>query len=282
MRILLTGITGFIGRKLGERLVKEGHELVALVRDPQARLPFPVELRGWDSPPLEGIEAVIHLAGESIAARRWSKRQKERIISSRVETAKKLGRIVKKPPLLISASGIGYYGDRGEEVLHEASAMGRGFLAEVCQEWESAAMEVGASRTVMLRTGMVLGREGGALARILPLFRAGLGGRLGSGRQWMSWIHLEDIVGLYLFALNQSSLSGPVNAVAPLPVTNEEFTRALAKAVGRPALLPVPSLALKLALGEMSALLLESQRVKESVSQKGYTFAYPSLDQALA
>jgi uncharacterized protein (TIGR01777 family) len=282
MRILVTGITGFIGRKLGERLAGEGHEIVALVRDPGVRLPFPADLKGWDTKEISGIDAVIHLAGESIAARRWSEAQKKRILSSRTETARKLGRIVKNPPLLISASGIGFYGDRGEEELTESSPRGGGFLADVCEEWENSAKEIGAARTVMLRTGMVLGRDGGALAKILPLFRAGLGGKLGSGRQWVSWIHLDDIVSLYLFALKNGGLEGAVNAVAPFPVTNEEFTKVLAKAVNRPAVLPAPSFALKLALGEMSTLLLASQRVKETVSGRGFPFKYRSLSQAMA
>ena len=282
MRILVTGITGFIGQKLGERLAQEGHEIVALVRDPEARLPFPAELMTWDSKEIKGVDAVIHLAGESIAARRWSEAQKKKIVGSRTETAKKLGRMVKTPPILISASGVGFYGDRADEELTEESSRGKGFLADVCEEWESSVKQIGASRTVMLRTGMVLGRGGGALAKILPLFRAGLGGRLGSGQQWMSWIHLDDIVALYLFALKNAGLSGPLNAVAPFPVTNEEFTKVLAKAVNRPAILPAPSFALKLALGEMSTLLLDSQRVKESVSQRGFKFKYRSLSQAMA
>lgn len=282
MRILITGITGFIGRELGSRLAKEGHEVIALVRDPETRLSFPAELRGWDTKEIKGVDALIHLAGEPIAAKRWSKAQKQKILDSRIETARKLGRMVKNPPLLISASGIGFYGDRGEEELTEASARGPGFLADVCEKWEEAAREIGAGRTVMLRTGMVLGREGGALAKILPLFRAGLGGRLGSGRQWVSWIHLEDIVNLYLFALANPEVKGPVNAVAPFPVTNEEFTKILGKAVNRPALLPAPSFALKLLLGEMSALLLDSQRVKESISKRGFRFKYRSLSQAMS
>lgn len=282
MRILVTGITGFIGRQLGKRLVEEGHEIVALVRDPETRLPFPAELKSWDNKEILPVDAVIHLAGESIAARRWSESQKKKILSSRTETAKKIGRMVKAPPVLVSASGIGFYGDRGDEELTESSSRGAGFLADVCVEWEKAVKEIGAARTVMLRTGMVLGRKGGALEKILPLFKAGLGGKLGSGRQWMSWIHLDDIVELYLFALKEASLQGPVNAVAPIAVTNEEFTKAVAKAVNRPAILPAPSFALKLALGEMSSLLLDSQRGLESVSQRGFKFKFPSLSQAMA
>lgn len=282
MRILITGITGFIGRQLGARLVKDGHEIVALVRSLDTQLAFPAQLKGWDSKEIKGIDAVIHLAGESIAARRWGEAQKKKILSSRVDTARSIGRMVKNLPLLISASGVGYYGDRGEEELTEKSSRGQGFLADVCEAWENSAEEVGAGRTVMLRTGMVLGREGGALEKILPLFRAGLGGKLGSGRQWMSWIHLDDIVSLYLFALKNAALKGPVNAVAPGLVTNEEFTKILAKSVHRPAILPAPSFALKLALGEMSTLLLDSQRVKESVSRQGFAFKYPSLSPALA
>lgn len=282
MRILVTGITGFIGRRLGERLEEEGHDIVALVRDLGTRLPFPAELRSWDTDRIEGVDAIIHLAGEPIAARRWSEAQKRRILESRTETAKKLARMVKAPSVVISSSGVGFYGDRGDEELTEASSRGNGFLADVCAEWENAAREIGATRTVLLRTGMVLGREGGALPKMLPPFRAGLGGRLGSGRQWVSWIHVEDLVNLFLFALANPEVEGPLNAVAPVPVTNEEFTKALARAVHRPALLPVPAFALKMALGEMSALLLESLRVRESVSVRGFEFKYPSLAGALA
>lgn len=281
MRILMSGITGFIGLALGRRLAEEGHELVAIARNPEKQLPFPAKLVGWDSGDAGAFDAVIHLAGEPIAAKRWTAAQKKIILSSRVESARKLARIAKKPPIFLSASGIGIYGDRGGEVLTENSPAGDGFLADVCREWESAALAAGAARTVMFRTGMVLGRGGGALGKILPLFRAGLGGKLGSGRQWVSWIHLDDIVGLYLFALRESAVKGPVNAVAPRPVTNAEFTKALARAVRRPAILPAPSIALKLALGEMSSLLLESQRVKEGFSERGFQFRYPELDQAL-
>lgn len=282
MRVLVTGITGFIGHKLGERLVKEGHQIVALVRNPATRLPFPAELKSWGTNDIEGVDAIIHLAGESIAAKRWSPAQKQKILSSRIDTAKKLGKMVKNPPLLISASGVGFYGNRGAEALSAEASRGSGFLAEVCQEWEESAKSVGASRTVMMRTGMVLGRDGGALAKILPLFRAGLGGKLGSGEQWMSWIHIDDIVNLYLFALSEAEIKGPVNAVAPNPVTNQEFTKILGKALHRPAVLPAPSFALKLALGEMSTLLLDSQNVKESVTKKGFKFRFPTLSQAMA
>lgn len=282
MRILVTGITGFIGRRLGERLLEEGHEIIAVLRDPSAPLPFPAKRVGWEAKDIEGVDAVIHLAGEPIAARRWSQARKKKILESRTETARKLKGMAKNPKVFISASGIGIYGDRADEELTEASSRGPGFLADVCEEWESAARNSGASRIVMLRTGMVLAPGGGALAKILPLFRAGLGGRLGSGRQWVSWIHLEDVVNLYLFALENTQLAGPVNAVAPFPVTNEEFTKILAKALNRPALMPAPAFALKLILGEMSVLLLDSARVKESVSKRGFKFKYRSLSHALA
>lgn len=282
MRILVTGITGFIGQKLGTRLAAEGHEIVALVRDPAVRLPFEADLRPWDTAPIEGLDAVIHLAGEPIAAKRWSEKQKRKILESRTDTAKKVRRIAKNASIFLSASGVGYYGDRGEEELTEASSRGTGFLAEVCEEWENAARAAGSERTVMLRTGMVLGRHGGALEKMLPLFRAGLGGRLGSGRQWMSWIHLDDLVSLYLYALSNPQLEGAVNAVAPEPVTNGEFTSQLARALNRPAILPAPSFALKVALGEMSTLLLDSARVKESVSGRGFIFQHRSLKHALA
>ena len=291
MRILLTGGTGFIGRALGTELARRGHELVCLVRDPsRASLPYPAELVPWQGevPALRDIDAVIHLAGESIGGKRRSKAQKTKIIESRVATAKALGEGIcraagHRPRAFISAAAIGYYGDRGDEVLNEESTPGEGFLAETCLAWEAAASEAGEGlRVVCVRTGLVLGREGGALAAMLPLFKAGLGGRLGSGRQWMSWIHLDDLVQLYCFALENEAVSGPVNGVAPHPVTNAEFTKSLGTQLKVPAFLPAPAFALKLALGEMSALLLESQRVRSRATELGFRFRYERVGEALA
>lgn len=290
MRILVTGSTGFIGRPLGLELARRGHELVCLVRDPaRADLPFPAELHAWGTEAkLRDIDAVIHLAGESIGAERWSKARKTKIIESRVATTRDLLAILRKaegrrPRVFLGASAIGFYGDRGDELLTEESAPGQGFLAETCLAWEAATREAESfiPRVVRLRTGIVLGRGGGALAAMLPLFKAGLGGRLGSGRQWMSWIHLDDLVQLYNFCLEQEGVRGAVNAVAPNAVTNTEFTRALATQLRMPAVLPAPAFALKLALGEMSALLLESQRVATNAVGAGFRFRYERIGEAL-
>lgn len=286
MRVLLTGASGFLGRRIGIELARQGHEVVALVHK-SGELPFPAESRSWQQPgPLRDIDAIIHLAGESIGSGRWSRARKERILSSRTETTAQLKKIVedvkgRKPQVLISASAVGFYGDRGEEWLNEGSARGEGFLADVCVAWENAARQLEAvvPRVVILRTGIVLGREGGALAEMLPLFKRGLGGKLGSGRQWMSWIHVEDMVQLYLFAL-KNPLAGVFNAVAPEPVTNSEFTRALASALKVKAWLPAPAFALRAALGEMSDLLLQGQRVKEQLRERGFAFRYEKIADA--
>ena len=292
MRVLVTGSTGLIGKRLGVELVRRGHSLVCLVRDVErarAQLPFPAELVAWgSSETLKDIDAVVHLAGESIGARRWSAEQKARIVESRTKTTADLLARVQRgegrhPNVLVSASAIGYYGDRGEEWLMEESAPGQGFLSETCQAWEGAIFKAlpEIPRVVALRTGIVLSREGGALAAMLPLFKNFVGGRLGPGSQWMSWIHIDDLVQLYCFALESNELSGPVNAVAPHPTTNAEFTRVLAQQLKVPALFPAPAFALKLALGEMSDLLLESQRVRERVSSRGFRFRHERLDGAL-
>ncbi len=288
MRILLTGATGFIGCQVGKALVKDGHEVVAMVRDPaRVDLPFPAEIVSWSAPQIPKVEAVIHLAGESIAGARWSESRKKEILNSRADTTKQLIDLLRKsevrPLSVICASAVGYYGNRGDEWLSEDSAKGNGFLAEVCESWETAtdAFSSVSDRLVQLRIGIVLERFGGALAEILPIFKRGLGGTLGSGKQWMSWIHLEDLVGLMLFALKDTRVTGKWNAVAPQPVTNKDFTRILAATLKCKSFFPVPALGLKLALGEMSDLLLASQRVKEKFSSAGYLFRYSSLDAAL-
>lgn len=290
MRVLLTGASGFIGRALGQALAREGHEILALARRPsETDLPFPVDCRSWDAPgDLGDIDAVIHLAGEPIAAKSWTEKRKAEIISSRTQTTARLLEIVKgssgrKPQVMVSSSAIGFYGDRGEEELTVRSPAGLGFLAETCVAWERAAEAFRGlvPRVVCLRTGIVLGRHGGALAEMLPLFKHGLGGRLGHGRQWMSWIHLEDMVALFLWALREPAVDGPVNAVAPTPVRNSEFTVTLARALGVRAIFPAPAPALRLVLGERSELLLDSQRVKESASALGFHFRYERLPEAL-
>jgi uncharacterized protein len=238
---------------------------------------------------ISGFDAVIHLAGESVVGR-WTALKKKAIRDSRVQgttnLATALTQTEAKPRVLVCASAVGFYGNRGEEVLYEQSPSGQGFLPEVCREWENAsriAAEAGI-RTVNIRIGLVLSAKGGALASMLKPFKLGLGGRIGSGRQWWSWIHVDDIVGGIHHAIGTESLSGPVNLVAPSPVRNAEFTKVLAAVLGRPALLPVPGLAVRLAFGTQAAeeLLLASQRVEpQKLGDNGYTFRFPELRAAL-
>ncbi|MBI2826854.1 MAG: TIGR01777 family protein [Planctomycetia bacterium] len=294
MRALVTGATGFIGRRLLEEIAQP----VVLSRDPaRARAQRSgVEAHAWDPladvPPsasFEGVEAVFHLAGESVGEGRWTAAKKQRIRDSRVvgtaNLVRALAALDRRPRVLVSASAIGYYGSRGDEVLDETSAPADDFLADVCRAWEAAAMaaENHGVRAVCARFGVVLGPGGGALKKMLFPFRLGLGGRLGSGRQWMSWVHVDDVVGILLHAAKNENLRGPINAVSPAPVTNREFTRVLAGALHRPAVFPVPALGLRLAVGEFAEVLLGSQRVMPSVAQReGYAFRYPTLEGALA
>lgn len=293
MRALVTGATGFVGGRLLELVQRP----VVLSRDPQrARRRLPnAEVFNWDPlaglPPPEafdGVEAVFHLAGESVGQGRWTAAKKQRIRDSRVigtaNLVKRLAALEQRPRVLISASAVGYYGSRGDELLDETAAPGDDFLARVCGEWEQAAGEATAAgiRVVTPRLGIVLGAGGGALARMLLPFRLGLGGRLGDGRQWMPWVHLEDVAGLMLFAAEHDAVSGAVNAVSPEPVTNREFTRVLAGVLHRPAVLPAPALGLRLMLGEFADVLLGSQRVVPRAAEKaGYVFRFTDLQAAL-
>lgn len=296
MKILITGATGFIGKELGKELVRRGHTVRVMSRNiHRARqiLPFPAEIisgrEGLPPKALHGIDAVINLAGEPLAAKRWTKQQKEKIRDSRIKITSDLMRLVRYSPVktVISASAIGFYGDRGDEVLTEESGPGSGFLAEVCRAWEAELFHgvegmSNAPRLVAIRFGVVLGRNGGALEKLLPLFRKGMGGTVGSGRQQMSWIHIQDLVQMIVFALENKSVEGILNGVGPEPVDNWEFTRALAKVIGRPASLPVPSFLLRLVLGEMSQIILTSQKVMPSYAQRlGFKFDFPALDDAL-
>jgi hypothetical protein len=295
--VLLSGATGLIGARLARALVQQGVPVRALTRDPaaaRARLPAGAVPVGWDGihAPAEaaaGAAAVVHLAGEPVFAGRLSTRRRERIRESRVASTRSLALALRelepasRPELFLCASAVGYYGSRGEEILDESAAPGRGFLAEVCAQWEAAAREASGMRQVALRIGIVLAREGGALPRLLLPFRLGLGGRLGSGRQWFPWIHADDVVGLILHALRDSSLEGAVNATAPEPVRNAELTRALGRALGRPTLLPVPAVALRAALGELAEELLASRRVvPRRALAAGFRFSYADLASALA
>ena len=294
MKILLSGASGFIGSALVARLGDEGHEPVRLVRaEPR---PGGAEIR-WDptagrldAASLEGFDAVVHLAGESIAEGRWTRARKTRIRDSRVRgtelLARTLARLSDRPEVLVSASAIGFYGDRGDQELDEQSPRGNGFVAEVCRQWEGASRTAGAAgiRVVQLRLGLVLSPTGGALAKMLPAFRLGLGGRLGSGRQYVSWITLDDLVDVVRHVLATDRLQGPVNAVAPQPVTNREFARALGRALRRPARVPVPRFALRAMLGEMAdELLLASIRVlPRRLLDTGFRFGDADLPAALA
>lgn len=273
MKIAITGASGFIGRRVIERLRE--HEFQA------------ASLRGEvRSKNFEGCGAVIHLAGEPVA-QRWTKAAKEKIRSSRIDGTRKLVEAMKAnpPATLISASAIGYYGSRGDELLTEESSAGNDFLGQIAEGWEREAMKAEAFgvRVVRLRIAMVLGRGGGALAKMIPPFKLGVGGRIGSGEQWMSWIHVDDLVSLIGFVLEHPEMSGAVNGSAPKPVRNAEFTRELAKALHRPAILPVPKVALKILFGEMSQVITASQRVMpEAALRAGFSFRYPTLRAALA
>lgn len=296
MKILMTGATGLIGAALGRSLAGDEHSIIALSRRPdKARVPFAEQVFAWQPetqlPPaaaFAGVDAVVHLAGESVAGGRWSEAQKQRIRNSRVVGTRNLvtamQSVAPRPQSFICASAVGFYGDRGDESLDERSAAGRGFLSEVCLEWEGAAKEAATLgiRTVLLRLGVVLSRDGGALPQMLPIFRLGLAGKLGSGRQWFPWVHIADAVGLFRHALEQTALSGPLNVTAPGIVTNAEFTRLLAQALGRPAFFAAPEFGLKLLMGEMAAVVLASQKAVPAVAlASGYRFRWPELPGAL-
>jgi hypothetical protein len=294
MNITISGASGFIGRRLLQVLARDGHSLTVLSRQAGAHLPVGVGFAVWDpgkgDPPadaLRGADAVVHLAGAPVA-QRWTDAAKRDIRESRVAGTRHLmqalAKLERKPQVLICASAVGYYGSRGDEVLAESAAPGSDYLAEVCVAWEreAQAAEALGVRVVSMRTGIVLGPGGGALARMLTPFKLGAGGRLGSGRHWMAWIHLDDLAALFQFALAKP-LSGAVNGVAPNPVTNAEFTRTLAAALHRPAIFPMPEFALRLLFGEMGEILLASQRVMPQAAQAaGFTFRFPELAGALA
>ena len=292
MNITLTGATGFVGGRLLARLVADGHRVHVLGRRRGSSLAASVAFSEWSAasepPPesLAGADAVIHLSGEPVA-QRWTAAAKARIRNSRVEGTRllvnSLARQTRRPAVFVCASAIGIYGSRGDEILTETSAAGQGFLAEVVTDWESAAQaaEPLSIRVVSLRLGVVLGR-GGALAKMLLPFRLGVAGRIGSGQQWMSWIHIADAVALILFALENSALRGPMNATSPQPVTNLDFTRELAAVLHRPTIFPVPPVALKLLFGEMASMLLDSERVLPHAAEAaGFRFHYPELRPAL-
>ena len=286
MKVLLTGASGFIGSHLSKRLVAAGHQV------------FPVSRRAtsdgasfdWSDASLargvQQADAVVHLAGENLFDRRWTARQKAVLRSSRTEPTGKLAHLIasRKPACFISSSAVGYYGDSPNVHFTESSPRGKGFLAELCSEWEAAtspASDAGV-RTAIVRTGVVLGQGGGALAKMLLPFKLGVGGPLGSGRQWLSWIHVDDLVSLFQFLLEKPGASGAFNATAPQPVTMKTFASALGRALHRPAIFPVPGPMLKLALGEVADVLLTGQYVEpRRASEAGFAFRYPGIDGAL-
>lgn len=294
MNLLIAGASGLIGRPLVKILLEQNHNLTVLTRSERESKPN-LRYVVWNPADeknvlheVDGADGVINLAGESIAGRRWSKNQKEKILTSRVNAtqilAHSIQRARKKPAVFINASAIGFYGAHGNETVTEETAAGKGFLADVCKAWEAHAIRVRdfGVRVVRLRTGIVLAKEGGALKMMLPPFQMGLGGWLGDGNQWMPWVHLEDVVRLILFCLENSKVEGAMNATSPQPVTNKAFSMVLAQVLRRPCVMPVPALALKLLLGEMSDLLLEGARVvPKRAGELRFAFKFPDLRNAL-
>jgi uncharacterized protein (TIGR01777 family) len=295
MKILIAGASGLIGRAAAQALADDGHEIVRLVRRPAAG---PGEV-SWNPSsgevPLDACrsaEAVINLCGDDLAAGRWTPKRMDEIRASRVDATRTLAKAFggtvsegQRPRVLVNASAVGFYGDRGNLEVDESSAPGKGFLADLCRDWEGAAMAAGSlgARVVCIRFGLVLSRDGGFLRRIVPFYRAGLGCPLGSGRQWMSWIALEDAVGVIRFALGEDWLSGPLNAVSPMSVMNAAFTRTLGGLFGRQLPMPIPPFALRLAMGPIAdeAFLSSAHVVPAKLVSSGYAFRYRNLEDAL-
>lgn len=293
MRILITGATGLIGSSLTQRLLSLSHPITVLTRDVQrARERFGEQVSYWstlqDQTSLDGFDAVINLAGEPIADKRWSKAQKERLCHSRWDLTERLAALINAgsspPSVLISGSATGYYGDQGQAVVTEDEAPHDEFTHQLCQRWESLALQAqsNATRVCLLRTGVVLARKGGALAKMLPPFRLGLGGPIGNGRQYLPWIHLDDMVNGIIYLLEHATLQGPFNMVAPYPVHNEQFAAQLANVLDRPAFLRVPAFAMRLLMGEAAVLVLGGQRaVPRRLEEAGFSFRFLELEQAL-
>jgi hypothetical protein len=293
MRILISGASGLVGTALTSELRRAGHTVNRLVRPGGAGAPGDV---GWDpvsgkmeTAGLEGADAIVHLAGASIASGRWTESRKRLLRTSRVDATRHLvnglARLSRPPKVLVAASAVGYYGNRGDELLTEASTPGNDFLAQLARDWEAESQRAEHSgiRTVRLRFGVILAAKGGALPQMMLPFKMGVGGKLGSGQQWLSWISLPDVVALARHALENSELSGAVNAVAPSPVRNEDFTKILGGVLHRPTVFPAPAFALRLAIGEMAdALLLSSQRaIPAQLQERNYQFQHPELETAL-
>lgn len=293
MKVLISGGSGLVGSALANSLRSDGHVVSLFIRPGGKAAPGDVlwnpSRATVDVPALEGLDAIVHLSGASIADGRWTDKRKAILRSSRVDSTRvlvdSLERLKQPPRVFVCASAIGYYGDRGDELLTEASGYGNDFLAILCRTWESEAARAAANgvRTVITRFGVILATQGGALPRMLTPFKLGAGGRLGNGKQWISWIALEDVVKVLRTAIDNEKMSGPVNVVSPNPVLNAEFTRILAGVLHRPAIFPAPAFVLRLALGQMAdALLLSSQRVQpEKLAKVGYQFRYETLQSAL-
>jgi hypothetical protein len=293
MQVFVTGATGLIGRALAAGLVQDGHQVSALTRGDGAGLPAgvrrvqgdPCRPGGWEEA-LAGCEACVHLAGEPVAAGRWTEERKRRIRDSRVESTARIAAVLARrgPSVLVLGSAVGYYGPQGDELLDEASPAGGDFLAQVSQAWEAAAVPAQArARVALLRTGLVLSGQGGALPRMAQPFRAFVGGQIGDGAFWMPWIHLADELGLIRLALEDGRVSGPMNGAAPEPVRNRDFARLLGQVLHRPSLVRTPPVALRAVLGEMAGALMVSQRViPRKALDLGYRFRFPSLAPALA
>jgi uncharacterized protein (TIGR01777 family) len=289
MRVLISGSSGLIGGTLGRRLAQAGAEVVPLVREEgRPGILWQPDRNRFDSEAAEGADAVFHLAGEGVASGRWTEERKRRIYESRVAAtqmlSEKLALLHRPPRVLAVASGIGFYGDAGEAPRTESGPAGRGFLAKVCTDWEAAcAPALGRMRVVNVRIGIVLSAGGGALAQMLPLFKVGLGGRLGDGRQWMSWVSFEDVLRIFEFVLGNENVAGPVNAVSPNAVRNAEFAQIMASVLHRPAVLPAPAFVLRTLLGEMAdELLLGGVRaIPQVLTEQGFRFVYPDLEDAL-
>ncbi|MCU0342193.1 MAG: TIGR01777 family oxidoreductase [Ignavibacterium sp.] len=297
-KIIITGATGLIGKKLTKALIDRGDEVIVFSRDAEkAKSIFPKAIdcvewnyrkpEEWKSK-LENSDAVIHLAGINLFAKRWSNDFKKTVLESRELSTKNLVEAIKsadkKPEVFISASGIGYYGDCSEAVLDETSPKGNDFLAEVCDVWESEAQKVGevGIRNVQIRTGLVLSPEDGVLKQMLLPFKLYIGGPLGNGNQWWSWLHIDDIVGIYLYALDNSQLHGPLNAASPNPVRMKEFASTFGKVLRRPSLFPVPKFVLKIVIGETAEVVTASQRVAvKKLFESGYKFGFEKLEDAL-
>ncbi len=293
MKFLVTGSSGLIGSDLVAALKDRGHQVIRLVRSEDQlsdnRLLWDPEHHELNMADFEGFDVVINLAGENIASGLWTEAKKKKIRDSRVLTTHMLCELLamlnKPPKILINASAVGYYGDRGDEILDENSLPGTGFLAEVCQKWEEATKPASDKgiRVILLRFGAILSIKGGVLGKMRLPFKLGLGGVIGSGKQYMSWISIDDLIGVVLHVISNDSLSGPVNTVTPEPVTNKEFTKTLGKTLNRPTILPVPAFAVKLIFGEMGdeLLLSSTKAVPSKLEASDYTFLYPDLASAL-